>query len=104
MLVVLRGAARQVYYRLMDAVDPAIVDRITAVAGSAPRVHSTAQPKVRWLGHRLVADLAISVGGDLPVRDGHAIAEEVRHRLLHEVAHLDDVHVHVDPDEPDAHH
>jgi cation diffusion facilitator family transporter len=100
---VLCGAARQIYYRLMDAVDPAIVDQITDVSGRAPGVRSTAAPKVRWLGHRLVADLAITVGGDLDVRGGHAIAEEVRHRLLHEVAHLDDVHVHVDPDDPDAH-
>ena len=36
----------------------------------------------------------------MAVRDGHAIAEEVRHHLLHDVAHLDDVNVHVDPDDP----
>ena len=101
---VLRGAARQIYHRLMDAVDPAIVDRIDTVAASTPGVRSVGEPHVRWLGHRLVADLAIIVAGDLAVRDGHATAEQVRHRLLHEVTHLDDVNVHVDPDDPDAHH
>ena len=34
--VVLRGAARQIYGRLMDAVDPAIVDQVETVAAASP--------------------------------------------------------------------
>ena len=60
-------------------------------------------PRVRWHGHRLVADLDITVPAALPVSDGHSIAEDVRHRLLHAVAHLNDAHVHVDPDDAHAH-
>ena len=101
--VLLRGAARQIYYRLMDAVDPAIVDQIESAVATAPGVLAVGPPKVRWLGHRLVADLDITVSATLPVREAHAIAEDVRHRLVHEVAHLDDAHVHVDPDDTNAH-
>ena len=100
---VLRGATRQVYYRLMDAVDPAIVGQVETVAAASPRVVAVTAPRVRWHGHRLVADLDITVPGELPVSDGHSIAEDVRHRLLHAVAHLDDAHVHVDPDDAHAH-
>lgn len=100
---VLRGAAVQIYLRLMDAVDPSIVDRVEAVAAATTGVAKVETPRVRWLGHRLVADLTIAVGGDLAVRQGHATAEEVRHRLLHQVAHLDEVHVHVDPTDHDSH-
>ncbi len=100
---VLRGAARQIYYRLMDAVDPAIVERIEAVASTTREVVRVGAPRVRWLGHGLVAELTIVVSGDLVVRDGHAIAEELRHQLLHQIAHLDDVHVHIDPNHLDAH-
>jgi cation diffusion facilitator family transporter len=101
---VLMGAARQVYYRLMDAVDPAIVAEVEAIAEASPRVLCvTAPPRVRWLGHRLMADVDITVSARLPVSDGHAIAEEVRHRLLHAVRHLDDAHVHVDPEDVHAH-
>ncbi len=100
---VLRGAARQIYYRLMDAVDPAIVERIEAAAATVHGVERVGTPRVRWLGHRLTADLTIAVSGDLAVRDGHATAEEVRHQLLRQIAHLDDIHIHVDPDDHDAH-
>jgi divalent metal cation (Fe/Co/Zn/Cd) transporter len=91
------------YYRLMDAVDPAIVGQVETVAAASPRVVAVTAPRVRWHGHRLVADLDITVPGELPVSDGHSIAEDVRHRLLHAVAHLDDAHVHVDPDDAHAH-
>ena len=101
--VVLGGAARQIYYRLMDAIDPAIVDQIESAVATSPGVLAVAPPKVRWLGHRLVADLDITVPASLPVREAHAIAEEVRHSLLHRVPHLDDAHVHVDPDDAHAH-
>jgi cation diffusion facilitator family transporter len=100
---VLRGAARQIYYRLMDAVDPAIVDHIETVAATTDGVHRVGSTKVRWVGHRLLADVSIVVAGDVNVRVGHGTAEEVRHHLLHDVPHLDEVHVHVDPDDEDAH-
>ena len=67
---VLRGAARQVYYRLMDAVDPAIVGQVESVAAASPGVVAVADPRVRWLGHRLVADLDITVPALVPVSDG----------------------------------
>jgi cation diffusion facilitator family transporter len=102
-LVVLRGAARQIYYRLMDAVDPSIVDRIETAVATSPGVLAVAPPRVRWMGHRLVTDLDITVPASLPVRAAHAIAEDVRHTLLHHVPHLDDAHVHVDPDDAHAH-
>jgi cation diffusion facilitator family transporter len=94
---VLRGAARQIYYRLMDAVDPVIVEHIRHEAGHAPGVRKVQETKVRWLGHRLVADLTINVDATVTVQDGHLVATAARQRLLEHVAHLDEVHVHVHP-------
>jgi cation diffusion facilitator family transporter len=97
------GAARQIYYRLMDAVDPALVDQIAASVCTVPNVRAVEPPRVRWLGHRLVSDLTITVPADQSVGHGHATAEAVRHRLLHEIPNLADAHVHVDPDDTHAH-
>jgi len=102
-LAVLVGAARQIYYRLMDAVDPVVVDAVEEVARTTPGVVEIGDTQARWLGHRLVAALAVTVDGSLPVREGHEVAETLRHRLLHEVRHLDDAHVHVDPAGTDPH-
>jgi len=101
---ILVGAAKPVYHRLMDAVDPALVDQVDAIARSTPGVAGVSAVQMRWLGHRLAADIAIAVDGTLPVHEGHHIAELVRRHLLEGVAHLDEVRVHVDPDgDADAH-
>ena len=100
---VLRGAVRQVWYRLMDAVDPAIIDRIAQSAATVPGVAAIHAVQARWLGHRLVAELNVAVDGTLAVAEGHAIAADVSHRLLHDVRHLDEAHVHIDPAELEPH-
>ena len=94
---VLRGAARQIFHRLMDAVDPEIVESIEHTAGRVEGVQRVGSVQARWVGHRLAASIAIVVDEDLSVRQGHDVAEAVRHNLLHSIRHLDDVDVHVDP-------
>jgi cation diffusion facilitator family transporter len=97
-LVVLRSAAGQVYRRLMDAVDPAIVDLIETRATAIEGVRHVEPPKVRWVGHRLDTTLLVSVDSDLTVADGHSIAEQVRHDLIHHIRHLETVTIHIDPE------
>ena len=53
--------------------------------------------RLRWIGHRLDATLHVTVDCDLSVADGHAVGEEVRHALFHQVRGLDHALVHVDP-------
>lgn len=105
-LVMLKGATRDVIHRLMDAVDPALVDEIERRAGEISGVAGVDQPRLRWVGHSLHAELRIVVGASRTVADGHRIAEEIHHELLHRTPRLASVIVHVDPDEheiADAH-
>lgn len=96
-LGVLRTAARDIYRRLMDAVDPELVTQVENVASAIPNVHGVGRAQVRWMGHRLRVDLELEVDGELSVAEGHDIAEDVRHALIAELDHLEDVHVHIDP-------
>ena len=96
-LAVLRDAARDVYRRLMDAVDPALVDTVEATARGTEGVLDVGDVRLRWIGHTLRAELEIVVDGDLSVVEAHAIAEETEHRLLHDVPRLHAALVHADP-------
>ena len=96
---VARGAAREMWYRLMDATDPAIGDTIEQVASGVPGVMSVRDIAVRWVGHRQRTELSIVVDGDMSTAGSHHIAEEVRHALFHALPALADVTVHVDPSE-----
>ena len=96
-LFVTWDAVKAMWYRLMDAVEPELVDGIERAAAAIPRVETVHDVRVRWLGHRLEAELHIVVNEDLPTRESHRIAEEVRHALFHAQPRLAAINVHVDP-------
>jgi cation diffusion facilitator family transporter len=96
-LFIARDAITTMWYRLMDAIDPELVDRIEREAAQVPGIQLVRDVRVRWMGHQLQAELHIVVDEDLPTRASHELAEEVRHRLLHDQPHLSTVTVHVDP-------
>ncbi len=100
-LVVLRGAARDVYRRLMDAIDPEITDAAELVLLATPGVAGVERVRLRWIGHRISADAGITVDATLAVVGAHDIANEAHHRLLHGVPKLSDVTIHVSPESAD---
>lgn len=102
---VLRGAARDIYRRLMDAVDPALVDQVEHEAATVDKVRRVDDVRVRWIGHELRAELNLIVDGNLQVSQAHDIAEHVRHLLLHQIPRLADATIHTDPaiNGPDPH-
>ncbi len=105
-LWILRDAARSVFRRLMDAVDPELVDDIERVAAGVEGVMEVETVRVRWMGHRLIVSVALVVDCQQSVAEGHHVAEHVRHALFHEVRGLDTIIVHIDPcdcGEADAH-
>jgi len=96
-LFVLRGAARDIYRRLMDAVDPELVDAAEASLRSTPGVQDVEELRLRWIGHRVRAETGIVVDARLGLVDAHDIAHQAHHRLLHDVGKLDAATVHVSP-------
>lgn len=99
-LFVLRAAARDIYRRLMDAVDPELVDRAEQSLTATPGVVAVDELRLRWIGHRIRAEAGIRVDPQLTVLAAHGIATEAHHRLLHDVPRLVDANVHVCPDGP----
>lgn len=96
-LVLLRSATAQMLGRLMDAVEPEMVDEVERITRETAGVVDVESVRLRWVGHALETNLSITVDQDLSVLEGHAISEEVRHRLLHQVSKLDTVVIHVNP-------
>jgi len=97
LLLVLRDAAREVFRRVLDAIDPALVDRAERALREVPGVQSVSELRLRWIGHRLRAEVAVVVDGDMTVRQAHRVAVEAEHALLHAVPGLTAALVHADP-------
>jgi len=104
-VILVREAGPLVLGRIMDRIDPKLVEEIERVSYSVPSVLHTHHVRARWMGHLLVAELCISVDGQLTVAEGHQIAEQVQHQMLHGVPMLYRCMVHVDPlEEEDSLH
>jgi divalent metal cation (Fe/Co/Zn/Cd) transporter len=63
-------------------------------------VRSVTEVRARWAGHRLLAQVRLSVDGSLPVTSAHDIAESAQHELLHHIPNLSEAIIHVDPSAP----
>lgn len=93
-------AAKKVWYRLMDAIEPDYLDRAEKVLARHKMVRAVYRVRMRWLGHRLHAEINVAVDADLTTAQSHEIAEELRHDLFHAFPNLSEVLVHVEPWQP----
>ncbi|UBU17308.1 cation diffusion facilitator family transporter [Nonomuraea gerenzanensis] len=99
---VLRDAAREIYHRLMDAVDPVLVDDAERILATVEGVRRVESVRLRWIGHALHAEVEILVDHDMSVVAAHKVAVEAEHRLIHDLPRLRAATVHTDPDGPDG--
>jgi cation diffusion facilitator family transporter len=96
-LAVLRQAGREIYRRLMDAVDPALVDQAEAVLRATPGVLDVGQVRLRWVGHRIRAECEIVIAPDITAVQAHELTVAAEHALLHAIPRLSGALVHADP-------
>jgi cation diffusion facilitator family transporter len=99
-LVVLWSATTDIYRRLMDAVDPKLVDAAECALLAVPGVHGVESLRLRWIGHRVRAETGITVDPSLTLVQAHAIATDAHHQLLHQVPKLAAATIHVSPGGP----
>jgi cation diffusion facilitator family transporter len=93
---VLAGTVKQLFYRMMDAVDPTIIDEITTAASSVSGVMQVHDVRVRWVGRELVAVMHVAMNPKSTLEEAHALAMRVEGAVCREVpaARLE---IHMDP-------
>ena len=96
-LAVLRGSAREIYRRLMDAVDPALVDEAEQTLRCTPGVLDAGGVRLRWIGHQLRAECEVTVDAEATAVQAHQVAVSAEHNLLHALPRLTAALVHADP-------
>jgi cation diffusion facilitator family transporter len=92
-------SGKAVFTRMLDGVDPHVIDEIRHVASEVHGVQQVTEIRARWIGHRLSVEANITVDSMLSVGQGHAIAQEVNHQLRHHLGYISLASIHVDPTE-----
>ena len=96
-LGVLRSAVAQVGARLMDAVDPHLVEQATAALADVDGIRHVDQLRIRWIGHTLRAEADITLDPDLSLTSAHDIAHHAEAHLLADVPRLTAATIHANP-------
>ena len=96
-LFITKEAIITMWYRLMDAIEPELLAEAEHVIGHQAAVKELRRLRMRWMGHRLHAEVHIAVEPLLTTAQSHQVAEEVRHALFHALAKLSEVVVHIEP-------
>src|SRR5215207_7249124 len=87
--VIVWQSARSILTRTLDGVESGITDDIRHAAEHVPGIRQVTEVRARWMGHRLHADLAISVDPALSVAEANVIAAALQRELKGHLASLD---------------
>ncbi|CAN5360518.1 cation diffusion facilitator family transporter [soil metagenome] len=91
-LVLLWGTVRSIGRRLMDGIDPELLDRAEGALKGTPGVISVPRLQLRWVGHRLQGAATIQVT-DTTLSEAEKVVHEAEHRLGHALPNLDDMSI-----------
>jgi cation diffusion facilitator family transporter len=86
--------------RLVDTA-PAVdyMKRMEMMILSVPRTRSVRDLKMRYVGHRIAVEVHLGLDPEMPVREGHDVAKEVKNNIMERDRRVFDVLVHVEPEE-----
>jgi cation diffusion facilitator family transporter len=77
------GASKQIWFRLMDAVDPHLVEHAESTITEHPEVKAIQRLQMRWVGHKLYVETMLKMEGVWTLEK----ADEFRHHLAHHLEH-----------------
>ena len=90
-------SVKAVFTRMLDGIEPEMLDKIRDTSLAVPGIVDVSDVRARWLGHRVHAEVTVSVAAALTVTQAHVLAEAVEHKLLESVTVLSGASIHTHP-------
>jgi cation diffusion facilitator family transporter len=91
-MILLIGTARNVGRRLLDGVEPELVDRTEHALRHLPEITEITDIRLRWVGHRLHGDVLVVVP-PVSLAEANAIAEQAERSIRRHLRNLGTVSV-----------
>jgi len=85
-----RGAIIATWYRLMDAVEPWMVESAERTLLAHPGVVGISRLRLRWVGHGLYLDAELQLPDDLALSALADLRDRLKHNLEHALPNLSD--------------
>ncbi|MGO4363112.1 cation diffusion facilitator family transporter [Terrabacter sp. 2TAF16] len=101
-VLVLRTAARDVLRRLMDGIDPSLVESAERTLSRVPGVTAVRSVRMRWIGHEIHAEAELDVDATTSLVAAHTLAHRAEAELVRTTARLTTAVVHAYPAHQDG--
>lgn len=90
-------AVRKVFFRLMDGVEPGIVNRIEHFVEQVDGVGQLIRLRTHWVGHRLFVEVTVAVDETRTLVEGYTIAQHIKATLHQAIPAIGEVVVQIEP-------
>ena len=94
------NAIKAIWYRMMDAVDPHLVEHVEAHARAVEGVDAIETLRLRWVGHRMYGVMKVRLPADTSLAGSQEIAHAIQHEARHVIPQLDELTVEVLASDP----
>jgi cation diffusion facilitator family transporter len=98
-MLIVFSTGKQVLLRLLDGIEPEILAAVEHAPLHVAGVMGVHEVRARWLGHRVHADLHVTVAPELSVQESHRIVDAVLAELAQHLPTFGGAVVHVCPAE-----
>ncbi|RXZ71932.1 cation diffusion facilitator family transporter [Agromyces albus] len=88
-LMLLWGTVRSVGRRLMDGIEPELIERAEHALGHTPGLAGVGHVRLRWSGHRLTGDAVVVIDGEPSFREAEAISADAEARVRQALPKVD---------------
>ena len=87
---------------MLDGIEREMLDKILEVSLAVSGIVQVSDIRARWLGHRIHAEVTVSVDPALTVDQAHDLADTVEHDLKESMSVLSGASIHTHPARPKA--
>ncbi|HET7313533.1 cation diffusion facilitator family transporter [Salinisphaera sp.] len=91
-------STRAAFTRLLDGVEPDVIDEIEHAAGHVDHVQRIDDVRARWLGHKLAVELRVGLEPNLSVAQAGEVTSAIRKTLTDHLPALDTTRIEIAPD------
>lgn len=95
-IVLLIGTVRSIGRRLLDGIEPELVDRLEHALEETPGVSRVPRVQLRWIGHRLAGAAVLTVEAS-SLHDAQEVVAEARASALTHLPNLDELTLELGP-------
>jgi len=85
------NAIKAVWYRLMDAVDPHLVEHVEAHVREIDGVKDIRTFRLRWVGHRMYGVMTVLVNPSITLDDSQHLTQDIQHEVGHVIPQMDEM-------------